>query len=133
MIDYKNPAELRELMERVTEGPWVAKNYCPELNKTDSGSVETQDGKHLLSWWGSRFADAHFAAISREALPYWIERATQAERAVERLADLLANEELCPQECENTAIGPDTAEDERVQICRECWLTRAMGGNSDVD
>lgn len=123
MIDYKNPAALRELMEKVTEGPWVAKNYCPELNKTDSGSVETQDGKHLLRWWGSSFVDAHFAALSREALPYWIARAEKAEQAVERLLDALDHGARCPQrgmwdECR------DYSDDAKCRACRKAWAMR---------
>jgi hypothetical protein len=116
-MDYKNGPELLAFIGGVTRGPWhnikpFGTRYVFPVYVADASIKEYEEPE---------WADAEFIALSREALPYWIERATQAERAVERLTDLLVNEELCPQECENTAIRPDTTEDERVQICRECW------------
>jgi hypothetical protein len=73
------------------------------------------------------YEDAQFIVLSREALPYWIERAEAAERAVERLLDALDHGARCPQPGMWDACH-DYSSDAKCRACRKAW---AMGGSDD--
>jgi hypothetical protein len=120
MINYKDPAELRELMEKVTPGPWVAvQGQCWRVEPNIfNGCNEPWEG-----WYEEPCAeDAQFIALSREALPYWIQQAEAAERAVERLLDALDHGARCPQagmwdECHDYG-------DRKCRACRKAWAMK---------
>jgi hypothetical protein len=129
MINYKDPAALRELMAKVTAGPWewhevlsLDRPCYPLVSPTTmrylvipcDGKVPSQD---VLS-----DEDAQFIALSREALPYWIQQAEAAERAVERLLDALDHGARCPQagmwdECHDYG-------DRKCRACRKAWAMK---------
>jgi len=75
------------MCERATPGPWVyEKGELVTQNPDDQwrgGLVAKID----LEWIAD--GDAHFIPESREALPHWIKRATEAEAEVERLREQL--------------------------------------------
>jgi len=97
MIDYKDAAELRELL----------KLLAPPLLPAPT-----------------RF-NAEIRAMIHEALPYWIDKAEAAERAVERLLDALDHGARCPQagmwdECRDYG-------DAKCRACRKAWAMKAKG------
>lgn len=123
MIDYKNAAQMRELMERVTPGPWVAvQGQCWRVEPNIfNGCNEPWEG-----WYEEPCAeDAQFIAISREALPYWIERAEAAERAVGELITQVVKLYHCPPISKRIYCQSSTKET-RVEECTVCWREWAM-------
>lgn len=90
MIDYTDPGKLRELLEKVTPGPWMPKELESPVGYARWEITFNADGE-LVAENVYDDADAQYIAAAREALPYWIERAYQAERAVERLASVWPN------------------------------------------
>jgi hypothetical protein len=71
------------MCERATPGPWVyEKGELVTHNPDDQwrgGLVAKIDSEWIAD------GDKHFIPESREALPHWIKRATEAEAEVERL------------------------------------------------
>lgn len=89
MIDFKNPAALRELINETARGPWErldTPDYAEIRNKT----IESPLALVNIS------KNADFIALAREALLYWLEQAEQNERIIYQLADRLISENECP-------------------------------------
>ena len=77
MIDFKSPAELRELLEKVTPGPWEAVNHYETDDSEVTAAIVECESQRMVAEVGPSFEgyeDAQFLALSREALPYWIKR-----------------------------------------------------------
>ena len=177
MIDITNPAELRELMAKVTPGPWkvdteymtepgygkyVEQQWVYKEEPADPVEDDPDDEPGMihytiarLNWRNPITANTAFIALSREALPYWIERAEQAEselderrelqeaqsRAIvreqkraeqaERAVERLVNRVIEAEECTGgipQGQAPCDAESEFYagKACATCWLAWAM-------
>ena len=100
----RNPKADLEMCERATPGPWSAE----ETNALSivAGKVEYTNGKMTCGGFIADIdednnenaeADARLLAESREALPYWIKRAMEAEGMLVKCSDLVAC--YCAREC----------------------------------
>ncbi|MEJ8547170.1 hypothetical protein [Brevibacillus borstelensis] len=68
------------MCEAATPGPWVVDDV--------NGVIWNLEGKRVFELGGYEEPDDHlFIAESREALPYWIQRAQAAEAALRWYAD----------------------------------------------
>jgi hypothetical protein len=125
MINYKDPAALRELMEKVTSGPWEAVNHYDSDDSEATAAIVDCESQRMVAEVDPSFEgyeDAQFIALSREALPYWIDHAEQLNRAVERLLDALDHGARCPQagmwdECHDYG-------DRKCRACRKAWAMK---------
>jgi len=76
-IDYKDAKAVLEVCDKATEGPWVTNgitvdnwhNTTMEMEWMANGADDNKNSKN----------DANFIALARTALPYWVQRAVEAE------------------------------------------------------
>ena len=98
MMDYKDPEKVLEICAMATKGPW-------EHQHEHYGESVTSDGGSNVVCFPYAFADAQFIALSRTALPYWVERARQLEAALRGLLRLTDSDDPVEVGCHCTDTG----------------------------
>jgi len=88
-----------ELCDNATLGPWFRNRSALKIYSDKGSIMGTSVLSRVLvastapgySGYYNREHNAEFIVGSREALPYWIERATEAEKLIEQAAEEIEN------------------------------------------
>lgn len=97
MIDHKDSKSVLEVCEAATEGPWEV-GFLEITTPNILTSVCDMSRRKNLN---KACEDMEFIALARTALPYWVQRAVEAEAENKHLQELIHEQGLKVKEYES--------------------------------